>query len=1755
MKLRIQYPCKSVKIFITLCIIFIMISGCLRLIPVSSWEGDNVDGSEISYEDFKVNNDSSFDLTPSDLWKVNDTEVSSNNEYYTNIIVEMKGEPVLIHFLKSSENMKTLEHSYTAKLKSEHNTFLQTLTNYKIDFELKREYTQIYNGVALRILRKSLDSIKQLPDVVQIYKEKEFHICLDDSIPLINADDVWEIQNSTGSTITGKDVTVAVIDTGVDYSHPDLGGGYGVGYKVIGGYDFVNDDADPMDDHSHGTHCAGIVAANGTVKGVAPDAKILAYKSFNIEGRGTNADCIAGIEQAVIDGADVISMSWGNSENVGSDDPVCQAVQNAIDAGIVAVAAAGNYGPSSFTITWPASLRDVITVGASTKGDTIVSFSSRGPSHEGWLKPDVLAPGEGIYSTLPNGGHGSKSGTSMACPHVSGAAALLLQMKPNWGQNDIKTVLMNTAVYLGYGVYDQGAGRIDLLAAATAEFFVRPPSIDFGPVSNGSSYPISLENFGNTSVEVNCTIPSLIFGPCGCPEFNHSIYYDYAYPDPQNLTVLPASTSTVNLTFVYPKNATEGYYLGELLIQTIQKNFTIPFTFGIGSDRIINTTELWENQSLTINGNIVIQDGGNLTLRNVSISMSGLYESQNNIVVEEGGEFFAYNDTTITSYHQCYKYNIDVWGRMIIDKCNINRTAGLRIYSDNVTISNSTLRHDWKLHSGSTSTPYGHIIFCHNASPIIFGNKIQVTRAHEGNYGVDLSEPPRLKAINLDHSNALIFNNNITLTAVKSAGIFAYNFSHPTIRNNTVWMDASEWNSRIYCRGIYAADCSFKVENITISDIGEYFDPGDRGITSYNSSLILTNSTISLYPYSSNPKVFPTLEMFQGSEITLVHSTVDTINITRSLDSSLYFGYFLHVKVVDEANAPIPSALVRVQDLFDHEEYRAYTGTDGWMKWGICRDYGYYLDKGYTVFTPHNVTAVNETSHWYAVPEVIMDGDKSITIVIPAIDTPPVPPDSPSATAHRDDIILTWSSSLSIDIDHYLIYRSSTPSEFNFSDPSHNTSIDPDPLVTTWTDISIAPNWKMFFYIIRGVDTNGNTEENMNIFCNGNRIVDSDEPYTNMVATLSGNLYIKSGGTLSLDNFTLNMNCSYDGEYGIEVREGGILNLTNSTTITNTISNAHYAIHFFPTSSGSLSSSTVRGFGSVSGSRGLYVKSARVTIEDCTIKDASGGLIFEDTDVIIENTTIDNCTGGSGEDALSYNDPGGDGFAGGVSIISSGDVVINNTRISNCIGGLGGTGGPSSGGELGGHGGSGAILCRNSFDIVISNLLISQCIGGSGGSGGIANGSTGNWAGDGGLGGVGGVYIYSSTEVTYENNTIENTSGGSGGVGGIACGNMGNWAGDGGLGGVGGVYIYSSTEVTFENNTIENTSGGSGGVGGITGGAGVGFGGDGGTGGFGGVYFTHSSIRGITSNIFAESKGSTGGLGGTGTAVNGANGANGTGYGLFISACDNSKIKYNTISDNEYGLNLTSSNGNTIYHNKIIQNINQAYDDGNNQWDNGYPSGGNYWSDYSGVDIYSGSNQDQPGSDGIGDTNYTNIVGGSNVDNYPLMPPTKFDISLQQGWNLISLPLIQNDESLDKVLESINGKWDYIMAYDSLGPDHWKTNATSKPDQLNDLKTLDHKIGFWINITEPNVNFTVYGYKASITRITLHAGWNLVSYPTLNNTEIVANALWDTGADRVEKFDALAPYRISEVGPNYIMKPGEGYWIHVPADTIWTVDW
>jgi PKD repeat protein len=170
--------------------------------------------------------------------------------------------------------------------------------------------------------------------------------------------------------------------------------------------------------------------------------------------------------------------------------------------------------------------------------------------------------------------------------------------------------------------------------------------------------------------------------------------------------------------------------------------------------------------------------------------------------------------------------------------------------------------------------------------------------------------------------------------------------------------------------------------------------------------------------------------------------------------------------------------------------------------------------------------------------------------------------------------------------------------------------------------------------------------------------------------------------------------------------------------------------------------------------------------------------------------------------------------------------------------------------------------------------------------------------------------------------------------------------------------------------------------------------------------------------------------------------------------------------------------------------------------------------------------------------------------------PPSIEIPLDEGWNLISYPFDYIDNSIFYILKDIEGKWDCIQYYDATDLDnHWKFNCIFWPEQINELQSLDSQMGFWINITEPNVYLTVWGDIADTTLTPLKAGWNLVGYSTLNTTTTVADALWGTGADRVDVCDPTDPYRTKEVSSTYLMKPGEGYWVHVPADSVWIVNW
>jgi subtilisin family serine protease len=375
---------------------------------------------------------------------------------------------------------------------------------------VRQVYSFAFNGAAVTMSPDAWDEVAKLPYVKRIHPDLQVRAYLSQSVPQIGAPQVW-----TAYGTRGHGVVVAVIDTGVDYRHPALGGGIGPGFRVTRGWDFVNNDADPMDDNGHGTHVAGIVGANSaTLTGVAPEVTLLAYKVLDHQGRGEFSEIIAAIDRALdpdrngdpSDAADVINLSLGGPG--APDDPVVIAVENAIAHGVVVVAAAGNAG-DFFTIGTPACAPHAITVGASELNGQLAFFSSRGPNAQLYtIKPEVVAPGVNIVSTSPGGGERTLSGTSMAAPHVAGAAALLLAIHPDWTPSDVKSALVSTAFDLHDEVMAQGAGRIDIPAAAAATLFMNPATFSFGLANTDAnvwspSQVVRITNRGTASVTLD----------------------------------------------------------------------------------------------------------------------------------------------------------------------------------------------------------------------------------------------------------------------------------------------------------------------------------------------------------------------------------------------------------------------------------------------------------------------------------------------------------------------------------------------------------------------------------------------------------------------------------------------------------------------------------------------------------------------------------------------------------------------------------------------------------------------------------------------------------------------------------------------------------------------------------------------------------------------------------------------------------------------------------------------------------------------------------------------------------------------------------------------------------------------------------------------------------------------------------------------------------------------------------------------------
>ncbi|MEA3282137.1 MAG: S8 family serine peptidase [Euryarchaeota archaeon] len=311
----------------------------------------------------------------------------------------------------------------------------------------------------------------------------------------IKADRAWDAQQGSSG------IKIAIVDTGIDYNHEDLGN------YVSGGYDWVNEDSDPTDDHGHGTHCAGIATAvsdnNIGIAGIA-QVSVMAEKVLNSAGRGYTSDVADGIMHAADEGADVISLSLGSSS---SSQTMGDACQYAWDAGCIIVAAAGN---SNSSIIYPAAYDTVIAVGAlnwnSERCDSVDWRPGRGSCYGPEL--ELMAPGNDIRSTVPSfdnaTGYEEKSGTSMAAPHVAGVAALVWSNCSAFTNADVREHLNYTADDLGDPGLDQyyGWGRVDAEEAIGCEPLIPDIAVDpdsFDPeivVEGVREYPLTIRNNG-----------------------------------------------------------------------------------------------------------------------------------------------------------------------------------------------------------------------------------------------------------------------------------------------------------------------------------------------------------------------------------------------------------------------------------------------------------------------------------------------------------------------------------------------------------------------------------------------------------------------------------------------------------------------------------------------------------------------------------------------------------------------------------------------------------------------------------------------------------------------------------------------------------------------------------------------------------------------------------------------------------------------------------------------------------------------------------------------------------------------------------------------------------------------------------------------------------------------------------------------------------------------------------------------------------
>ncbi|MFD2131508.1 S8 family serine peptidase [Pseudogracilibacillus auburnensis] len=585
------------------------------------------------------------------------------------------------------------------------------IENYYPSIEVVATYTTLFQGIALKGAPQKIGRLADLHFIKGIYPVQTYMTQKVNSLPFA-LDQLQALQSATNNPniifpsqlnqtdFTGRGVKIGVVDTGIDYHHPDLRTNY------IGGFDLVDLDDDPMETTvdqglptSHGTHVAGIIAANGDLEGVAPNGEIYAYRALGPGGFGTSIQVIAAMEEAVKDGVDVMNLSLGNTVN-GPDYPTSKAVNEASKQGVAVVVANGNDGPNNWTVGAPATASSALSVGAyqhtgqvpflyepnyrkkiwlsplkyapswdlerdyevdvqkdrvrgkiglmkqlnksaikdiqklqengavaviiyqvdpknrewitelketnitipvatisnkdgrwlkkhladetlyvKTKMEktnkTVARFSSRGPVTLNWMmKPDIIAPGVNILSTVP-GGYDMLNGTSMAAPHVAGAIAVIKEAQPTWTNEQIFGALKTTAeqIKLKNGEFIdpiiQGAGLINIEKAILTDTIIDNPLLSFGKIQQHIDtriINISIENLSDERRQFRFDIPKKEKG--------------LSWKLGQSFSIEPKTKKEIPIELkINSLQLKEGPYQGYLTLHSGDQTYYLPYVF------------------------------------------------------------------------------------------------------------------------------------------------------------------------------------------------------------------------------------------------------------------------------------------------------------------------------------------------------------------------------------------------------------------------------------------------------------------------------------------------------------------------------------------------------------------------------------------------------------------------------------------------------------------------------------------------------------------------------------------------------------------------------------------------------------------------------------------------------------------------------------------------------------------------------------------------------------------------------------------------------------------------------------------------------------------------------------------------------------------------------------------------------------------------------------------------------------------------